>query len=240
MNIRDSIAFVTGANRGLGLFFARELLARGAAKVYAGARSIDGMEVDEPGIVPVLVDVTKPDSVAAAAARCADVNLLVNNAGIARVMASTLDPDWIATSREIMETNFYGMVLTTQAFAPVLAANGGGAIVNVLSDTAWFSRPMLAAYSASKSAAWSFTNATRIDLREQGIHVLGMHVGFLDTDMTRGYELKKTRPQDAVSSVLDGLENGKDEVLVDANTQLIKQSLSSADNAYYLNLPALA
>lgn len=239
MNIRDSIAFVSGANRGLGLSFVHELLARGAKKIYAGVRSVSNMGTDLPRIVPIQVDLTDPVSVAAAAARCTDVNLLVNNAGIARVMESTLDPAWIETAREIFETNFYGLVLTTQAFAPILAANGGGAIINVLSDTSWFSRPLLSAYSATKSAAWSFTNAARIELRENGTQVLGLHVGFMDTDMTKGYDLKKTSPQDAASEALSALESGKEEVLVDENTRLIKQSLST-ERAYYLNVPALA
>lgn len=239
MNIRDSIAFVSGANRGLGLSFAQELLARGAKKVYAGVRSVSSMGTDVPGIVPIQVDLTDSVSVAAAAARCPDINLLVNNAGIARVMQSILDPAWIDTAREIFETNFYGLVLTTQAFAPILAANGGGAIINVLSDATWFSRPMLSAYSATKSAAWSFTNAARIELREKGTQVLGLHVGFMDTDMTKGFDLKKTSPKDAASHALSALESGKEEVLVDENTRLIKQSLSG-ERAYYLNVPALA
>ena len=239
MKIRDSIAFVTGANRGLGLSIARELLARGAKKVYAGVRSTSSWGADVPGIVPIQLDVTDPASVAAAAARCTDVNLLVNNAGIARVMESTLDPAWTATAREIFETNFYGVVLTTQAFAPVLAANGGGAILNVLSDTSWFARPLLSAYSATKSAAWSFTNAARIELREKNIQVLGLHVGFMDTDMTAGYDLKKTSPQEAASQALSALESGQEEVLIDENTRFIKQSLSG-QQPYYLNVPALA
>ncbi|RZL94266.1 MAG: SDR family NAD(P)-dependent oxidoreductase [Variovorax sp.] len=240
MNTRHLVALVTGANRGLGLAFAHELLARGATKVYAGARDIGSIDASNPAIVPVQLDVTSAASVAAAVARCADVTLLVNNAGIARVLPGVLDPGWIATSQEIMETNFYGIVRTTQAFAPVLSANGNGAIVNVLSDTTWFARPMLSAYAASKSAAWSFTNAARIELREHGIHVLGMHVGFLDTDMTKGFELKKTSPREAASYTLGALERGADEALVDDNTRQIQGSLSSGSDAYYLNVPALA
>ncbi|WP_213955831.1 SDR family oxidoreductase [Variovorax sp. dw_954] len=240
MNTRHSVALVTGANRGLGLAFAHELLARGATKVYAGVRDIGSIDASNPAIVPVQLDVTNAMSVAAAAARCADITLLINNAGIARVLPSLLDPDWIGSSQEIMETNFYGIVRTTQAFAPVLSANGNGAIVNVLSDTTWFARPMLSAYAASKSAAWSFTNASRIELREHGIHVLGMHVGFLDTDMTKGYELKKTNPREAASYTLGELERGAHEALVDENTRQVQGSLSSGNAAYYLNVPALA
>jgi NAD(P)-dependent dehydrogenase (short-subunit alcohol dehydrogenase family) len=142
------------------------LLGRHAKKVYAGVRNPDGIGL--PGVVPVKIDVTDPASVSAAAARCTDVTLLVNNARIGRVNTGVLDPALIDSAREIFEINFYGMVRVSQAFVPVLSANGGGAIINVLSDATWFSRPLLTAYSATKSAAWSFTNALRIDLREKG------------------------------------------------------------------------
>jgi short-subunit dehydrogenase len=201
MKVQNSIAFVTGANRGLGLAFASELVARGAA-----------------------------------AARCGDATLLVNNAGIVRLGSGALDPALIDTTREIFETNFYGMMRATQAFAPALSANGGGAIINVLSDATWFARPMLAAYSATKSAAWSFTNALRIELREKGTQVLALHVGFLDTDMTKGFNMKKNDPRQVAARTLDGLENGDEEVIADEETNAIKRSLSTAQ-AYYMNPP---
>src|SRR6266571_2844186 len=167
MDIKDSVAFVTGANRGLGLAFARELLARGAKRVYAAARDPSTI-AGEAGIVAVKLDVTDPASVAAAAAQCPDVTLLVNNAGIARVMGSTLDPALIDAAREIFETNYYGLIRVSQAFAPILKANGGGGVVNMLSIASWVARPAMAAYGASKSAAWSYTNALRAELREYG------------------------------------------------------------------------
>lgn len=191
MRIQDSVAFITVANRGLGLAFAKELLGRGVKKVYAGVRNPDG--IDLPGVVPVNVDVTDPASVSAAAARCG-VTLLINNAGIGRVNAGALDPALIDSASEIFETNFYGMVRVSQAFAPVLSANDGGAIINVLSDATWFSRPMLTAYSATKSAAWSFTNALRIELREKNTQVLALHVGFLDTGPGQGFGREEERP----------------------------------------------
>jgi NAD(P)-dependent dehydrogenase (short-subunit alcohol dehydrogenase family) len=236
VKIKDSVVFVTGANRGLGLAFAQALLARGARKVYAGAR--DPASVTLPGVVPVRIDVTDPSSIAAAAAQCADTTLLINNAGVARVMESTLDATFSDTAREIFETNFYGVVQTTQAFAPHLLANGGAAVVNVLSDASWFSRPLLAAYSATKAAAWSFTNALRVELREKGIQVLGLHVGFLDTDMTHGFDMVKTSPQHVAAVTLDALENGDEEVLADAGTQQVKQRLSS-ERADYLYPPEI-
>src|SRR4051794_19663645 len=222
MNIKDSVVFVTGASRGLGLAFAQEALKRGAKKVYAGVRSpTDG---DTPGIVQIKLDVTNPASIAAAAAKCGDTTILVNNAGIGRITNSTLDASMIDGAREIFETNFYGTIRVTQAFAPILASNGGGAVINVLSDAVWYARPFLAAYSASKSAEWSFTNALRIDMRQQKTLVLGLHVGFMDTDLTKGYDMKKADPRAVAEAGLSGVEANQEEVLVDDFTREVKQS----------------
>lgn len=237
MNINNAVAFVSGANRGLGLAFARALLARGASKVYAGVRNPEGIDI--PGIVAVRLDVTDPASVAAAAALCADTTLLVNNAGIARILPSMLSPDLADVAREIFETNYYGTMRLSQAFAPVLAANGGGAIVNVLSDAVWVARPFLSAYSASKAAAWSFTNSLRSELRGQHTLVQGLHVGFMDTDMTHGFDMQKTAPEAVARQALDGVEAGVEEVLADAVTVAIKASLSGPQ-AHYLNPPEIA
>src|SRR5262245_33309975 len=223
MKIQNSVVFVTGGNRGLGLAFAREALALGAAKVYAGMRNAQGFDV--PGIVPVQLDVTDPASVRAAAARCGDTTLLVNNAGIGRI-GSPLDGSMEKLSREIFETNYYGLIRTTQAFAPVLARNGGGAIINVLSDATWRPVPILSAYSAAKAAAWSFTNTLRLQAKEQGTQVLALHVGFVDTDLAKGFDVPKSTPAEVARHTLDGLAAGKDEVLADEGTRRLKQGLS--------------
>jgi NAD(P)-dependent dehydrogenase (short-subunit alcohol dehydrogenase family) len=237
MNTRDSVVFVTGASRGLGLAFAHEALKRGAKKVYAGVRSpTDG---DTPGIVQIKLDVTNPASIAAAATRCGDTTILVNNAGIGRITSSTLDASMIEGAREIFETNFYGTIRVTQAFAPILARNGGGAVINVLSDAVWYARPFLAAYSASKSAEWSFTNALRIDLRLQKTLVLGLHVGFMDTDLTKGYDMKKVDPRTVAEAGMDGIEANKEEVLADDFTREVKQSFCK-ERSIYFDPPALA
>jgi NAD(P)-dependent dehydrogenase (short-subunit alcohol dehydrogenase family) len=230
MKVSDSVAFVTGANRGLGYAFVQELLKRGAKTVYAGVRHPEGLDLQ--GAVPVEMDVTDAASVALAASRCAGTTLLVNNAGIARVNSGTLDPATIESAREIFETNFYGMIRVSQAFAPVLAANGGGAIIDVLSDATWVARPLLTAYSASKAAAWSFTNALRIDLRGQRTQVLALHVGFLDTDLTKGLDVKKSDPRRVAALTLDALENGGEEILADEATTAIKRSLSTQQAQY--------
>lgn len=230
MQIKDSIAFVTGANRGFGLALVHELVARGAKKVYAGMRT--PVDLGLPGVVNVKLDVTKPEEVAAAAAQCADTTLLVNNAGIATVKGY-LEPDSIDVARQLFETNFIGTIRVSQAFAPVLAANGGGAVINVLSVASWISSTLLAPYAASKSAAWSFTNALRLHLKEQGTQVLGLHVGFMDTDLTRGMEMPKVAARVVATRTLDGLEAGLEEVLADEITQKVKQGLV-AEPAIYL------
>src|SRR4051794_28819683 len=155
MQLANAVVLITGANRGLGLAFAREALARGARKVYAAAR--DPASVTLPGVVPLKLDVTDPDEVLAAARACGDVTLLINNAGIAAI-GGFLAPDSAASAQRHFDTNVIGPLRLTQAFAPVLAANGGGAILNVLSIGSWINSPLLGVYGMSKSAAWGMTN----------------------------------------------------------------------------------
>ncbi len=230
MKIDNAVALVTGANRGIGLAFARELLARGASKVYAAAREPSSITL--PGVEPLRLDVTKPDEVAAAAASAGDVTLLVNNAGIADV-GGFLAADSEELARRQFETNFFGMLRMSKAFAPALAANGGGAILNVLSIVSWINGGQLAAYAASKSAAWSLTNALRHELATQKTQVLALHMGFVDTDLVRAMEVDKTSPELIVRRALNGLESGLDEVLADEITMRVKLGLS-AEAASYL------
>jgi len=152
MKLANATVLITGANRGLGLAFAREALARGARKVYAAAR--DPASVTLPGVVPIRLDVTKPDEIAAAARECGDVTLLINNAGIASTGGFLAD-DSVASAQRHLDTNLFGPMRLTRAFAPVLAANGGGACLNVLSIASWISGPLLGVYGMSKSAAWA-------------------------------------------------------------------------------------
>ena len=135
-------------------------------------------------------------------------------------------------SREIFETNYYGVIRTTEAFAPVLDRNGGGAIINVLSDATWRAVPMLSAYGASKAAAWSFTNILRLQLKEQRIQVLALHVGLVDTDLTKGFNAPKSNPADVVRRTLDALEGGADEILADEATHVLKQGLARDRGSY--------
>ena len=234
MKIDNAVALVTGANRGIGLAFTRELLARGARKVYAGAR--DPASITQPGVEPLRLDVTRPDEVAAAAAHARDVTLLINNAGVGQ-FGGFMATDSEAISRAMFETNFFGMLRISRAFAPVLAANGGGALLNVLSIVAWINGGQLAPYAASKSAAWSLTNALRHELAGQRTQVLALHMAFVDTDLVRALDGPKASPDEIVARALDGLEAGLDEVLADERTRLVRQGLTAARPSY---LPQVA
>jgi NAD(P)-dependent dehydrogenase (short-subunit alcohol dehydrogenase family) len=229
MQIANATVFITGANRGIGLAFARAALQRGARKVYAGARDPDSVTL--AGVVPVRLDVNNPDSVIAAARSAGDVNIVINNAGIAQ-FGGFLQGGGLESARAQMETNFFGPLRVAQAFAPVLAAQGGGALLNVLSIASWISRPQLAIYAASKTAAWSLTNGLRNELRPQGTQVLGLHMGFVDTDLTTGIDAPKSSADDIVRVALDALEAGAEEVLADEITRLVKRGLSAEPGVY--------
>ena len=229
MKIENATVLVTGANRGIGLAFTRELLARGARKVYAGAR--DPAAVTQFGVQPLRLDVTKSDDVAAAVELAPDVTLVINNAGIAQP-GGFLAPDSKDVARRIFETNFFAVLRMSKAFAPILKAHGGGALLNVLSVASWTNRGLLAAYAASKSAAWSLTNALRHELAAQKTQVLGLHMGFVDTDLSHGFDAPKSSPEEIVKRALDGLESGLDEVLADEITLQVKQGMTAARPSY--------
>ncbi|MFI9841505.1 SDR family oxidoreductase [Nonomuraea sp. NPDC051941] len=230
MKISGSVALVTGANRGLGAAFAQALLDRGARTVYAAARN--PATITGTNLTPIELDVTDPAAVAAAAERCGDVDLLVNNAGISRSGSSDLD-----SARAEMDTNYFGTLSMSRAFAPVLARNGGGALVNVLSVLSFITLPQASGYAASKAAAWSLTNALRLELKEQGTHVLGVHAGYIDTDMAAHVTGPKITPEEVVAQTLDALETGAYEVLADAISRQSKAGLSGELERLY---PVLA
>jgi NAD(P)-dependent dehydrogenase (short-subunit alcohol dehydrogenase family) len=225
MKISGSVALVTGANRGLGLAFTNGLLARGAKKVYAASR--DGAVPERPRVVPLRLDVTDPAQIAAAVRAAGDLTLLVNNAGIAKPQP-LLGADVLAAARAEFETNALAPLALARAFAPVLANNGGGAIVNMLSVVSWIVLPNAPSYSASKAAAWSFTNGLRNELAAQRTHVLGVHAGFIDTDLVRGLDAPKAKPDDIVAAALDALEAGQAEALADDVSRQVKQGLSQS------------
>jgi len=232
MRIAGSVALVTGAGRGLGRAFAHALLERGAKTVYAAARNPSA--VTEPGVVPVRLDITDHGRIAEVAGECRDVSLLVNNAGVMEMSpligAATLDG-----ARLEMETNYLGTLAMCRAFAPVLAANGGGAIVNMLSVVSWFTNPVNGSYSASKAAEWSMTNGVRIELARQGTLVVGVNAGFIDTEMAAELagDAPKTSPADVARQVFDAVEAGQVEVLADGRTRRIKSLLPQDHEEIY-------
>jgi NAD(P)-dependent dehydrogenase (short-subunit alcohol dehydrogenase family) len=229
MNVKDSVVFVTGANRGLGLEFAKQALRRGAAKVYATAR--DSAKIALPGVVRMRLDVTNPAEVVAVAAQCKDVTLLINNAGIARI-GGILDGDLAPLLREQLETNLFGMLHVSRGFAGILGKNGGGAILNILSILSWVNTPKIAGYGITKAAAWGLTNSLRHELRAQGTQVVSFHAGFIDTDMTRGLDIPKARPEDVVRQAFHAIEAGQEEVTTDETTRQVRGGLSQG---VYLN-----
>ncbi|WP_175870100.1 SDR family oxidoreductase [Burkholderia sp. BCC0397] len=230
MDVKNATVFITGANRGLGLAFAREARRRGAAKIYAGMRNT--RDFNEPGIEPVRIDVTDKASIAEAAKLAADTTLLVNNAGIAALIDGPLAADVEAQSTRLFETNYYGVVRVTQAFEQILVAKPHAAIINVLSDIVWLPRPYLTPYAASKAAAWSYTNQLRFHLQARSIQVLGLHVGFVDTDLTNGIDVPKASPEDVVRQAYDALAAGKSEIMADAGTAALKRTLADEVPGY--------
>ncbi|MEV6586953.1 SDR family oxidoreductase [Streptomyces acidicola] len=228
--IKDAVVFVTGGSRGIGRAMVEELYVRGAAKVYATAR--DPRTVTHPDAVPVALEVTDPASVAAAAAQAQDVTILINNAG-AMVGASFLDSP-VDDTRQEFETNFYGPLLVTRAFVPIIERNGGGHILNVHSALSWLGG--YGSYSASKAALWSQTNSLRLELRPRGIAVTGLHMAQVDTDMTAGFEVPKSTPGDIAALALDGIEEGAHEVLADDITRQVKAGLSGEMSVLYPEL----
>jgi NAD(P)-dependent dehydrogenase (short-subunit alcohol dehydrogenase family) len=219
-DIAGAVAVVTGGQRGLGRAFVAELLARGATKVYATARTPE--LADDPRVEPVALEVTDEASVAALARRAADATIVINNAGVLHA-ASLLHGD-LSDVAATFETNVLGPLRVARAFAPVLAANGGGALVDIHSVLSWAAGA--GAYGASKAALWSITNSLRLELAEQGTQVVGVHLGFADTDMTKGVAVDKISPAAVAEATLDGVATGADEVLVDEVSRHFKAAVA--------------
>ncbi|WP_072803071.1 SDR family oxidoreductase [Rhodococcoides yunnanense] len=218
--IEGAVVVVTGGQRGLGKSIVDELLARGAAKVYATARS--PKPSDDQRVVAKSLDVTDADSVAALAEELTDVTIVVNNAGTAG--AGPLLGASIEHVRGVFETNFFGALRIAQAFAPTLGRNGGGALVDVHSVLSWVGGA--GAYGASKAALWSATNSLRLELAPQGTLVTGVHLGYTDTDMIADLDVPKNDPKDVAGAILDAVESGETEVLADDVTRYFKSVLA--------------
>ncbi|MEF2976012.1 SDR family oxidoreductase [Subtercola sp. YIM 133946] len=225
--LEGATVLVTGANGGLGIEFVHQALARGAAKVYATART--PRDWNDPRIVGLALDVTDEASVAAAARAAADTTIVVNNAGVAGT--APIATGEMSEIRRIMETNFFGAITVAREFAPVVAENGGGALLDVHSVLSWIG--LAGAYSASKAAFWSATNSLRIELAPQGVQVVGLHLGYADTPMTAGIDAPMNDPADVVAAAYDGLEAGELEVLADQLSIDVKQGLAAPIEGLY-------
>ena len=236
--LQGCVVLVTGSNRGLGKVFCEHLLQSGAAKVYAAARDPAKIHSTDARVIPIKLDVTSTADIASAAQRCQDLTLLVNNAGIER-NSPMVHPDAEGAARDEMNTNFFGILAMVQRFAPILAKNGGGAILNVLSTSSWITNPLLATYSASKMAAAALTDAIRIQLRSQGTRVVCVYAGFIDTDMAAHINRRKTSPQQIVDRSLTGLETGIDRVLADDRTVEVDSRLRTSRAAFDADLQQL-
>lgn len=219
MELSNAVAVVTGANRGLGREFTAQLVARGA-KVYAATRRPVAM----PGVVPLRLDLTDEASIREAAAVAADATLLINNAGIST--RTSLLTGGLDAVRLELDTNFYGPLAVTRAFAPVIERNGGGGVLNVLSVLSWFHPAPVGAYAAAKAAAWALTDATREELAPRGIAVTALHVGYMDTDMAAAVTEPKADPADVARQALDGVAKGDAEVLADEVTRTVRRGLA--------------
>ena len=235
MNIAGARVLVTGANRGLGKAFVEELLKRGVAVVYAAARNPETVDVDDNRVIPIGLDITNPDDVRDAVSRCADVTVLINNAG-AMLRSPLLAATDVSAARSEMETNYFGTLAMCRAFAPILAKNGGGAIVNMLSVASWLASPFNGSYAASKSAQWALTNAIRTELRATGTLVVGVHAGWIDTDMATNVPESKISAGDVAAQTIDAVERGHEEVLTDDATRQVKASLPTDQSSLYPEL----
>lgn len=232
-SLNGAVVFVTGANGGIGTHFVHEALERGAAKVYATARS--PRTWDDDRIVPLPLDVTSPASIQAAVETARDVSVLINNAGV-----STSSPGILTqTDEEIrtnVETNFLGPLFLARAFAPILTSNDVSTLVQIHSLLSWYA--VAGIYSATKAALWSATNSLRLELTPRGVHVVGVHVGYVDTPMAAHASTPKTQPADLVRAVFKAIEAGEYEVLADEGSVRAKAGLSLPVEAVYPQLRA--
>jgi NAD(P)-dependent dehydrogenase (short-subunit alcohol dehydrogenase family) len=224
MKVQDSVAFVTGANRGIGKAYVEALVQAGARRVYVAARTIATLDavvaIAPDRITPVALDVTNPDQVNAAAQMAQDVTVLINNAGVLGAGGFFTEKS-VETAEWEMNTNYFGTLAMVRAFAPILQRNGGGAIVNLLSMVSVVNAPVFGSYSASKAALYSLTQGIRAELSQQGTQVIGIFPGPVDTAMAEGVPLDKVAPIEVANASLQAIEQGTEEVFPDAMSQSV-------------------
>lgn len=217
-DIKDKIALVTGANRGIGEGFVQHLLKAGASTIYAAARDIKNLEslvATNPDVIkPVLLDVTNSDHINQLASQISSLDILVNNAGIANA-CSSLSDDALEIARTEMETNYFGPLQITRALLPVLKKSPEAVIINISSIAGISNFPTLGPYSASKAAVHSFTQGLRAELASDTFHVLGVYPGPIDTRLAEGMEMEKPQPIQVAERTFKSLSEGKIDVLPD-------------------------
>ncbi|MFW7269963.1 SDR family oxidoreductase [Gluconacetobacter sp. Hr-1-5] len=238
MNVKGSVALVTGANRGIGAEFVRELLRRGVKKVYAAARDADELgalvELDSR-VIAVTLDVTNEAQVHAAAGRARDITLLINNAGVAGWQGALSAPD-LSVARNEMEVNYFGVLSLSRTFAPILAQNGGGTIVNMLSMLALVTLPAAGTYSASKAAALALTRSLRAELKQRGTLVVGSFPVQVETAMGQALPKPRLSPQEVVAETLDAVDRGIEEVFPGALSRDVAKAFSTDPKAVQAKL----
>ena len=230
VNAKDAVVFVTGANRGIGRAIVEEAVARGAAKVYATARNPESVQdlVDQhPGtVVAVQLDVTDDAQIRDAVTAAGDVQILINNAGVAGYSGAVFHHDQDAARLE-METNYFGPMNLSRAFAPAIVANGNGAVAVVVSVSGFVSFPMAATYSASKAAAHSLCQGMRGELGQLGVPVFGIYPGPIDTDMAAGMDIDKESPRNVAIRIFDGMQEGVEDITTDAFADALARNIAA-------------
>jgi NAD(P)-dependent dehydrogenase (short-subunit alcohol dehydrogenase family) len=229
-DLTGAVVLVTGANGGLGTEFVTQALEGGAARVYATARH--PRDWADERVVPLALDVTDPASVDAAAAAASDVTIVVNNAGVGGT--SSLMAASVEEVEALFATNVFGALRVAKTFAPVLARNGGGALVDIHSVLSWIA--LAGGYSASKAAFWSITNSLRLELAPRGTQVLGAHLGYTDTPLIDHLDTEKNSPRDVVAAIWDAVVAGEREVLVDHVSRDVKAKLAGSVEGMYPQL----
>lgn len=216
MKIENAVVLVTGANGGIGAEFITALHQAGVARIYACARKLESLSelvaADPERIVPIALDITDRSSIQAAAAQCQDVNLLINNAGVLLNYQGCIAAPNLDGARTEMEINYFGTLEMCRAFASILKANGGGAIINILSILARTPIPMTGSYSASKAAELSMTQTIRAELTAQGTQVIAVLPGTVDTEMSKDYPPPKVSPAEVAKASLQAVSDGSEEV----------------------------
>ena len=220
VTLSGSVALVTGANRGIGRALVEELAEKGVSKIYAAARNINKLEELKASlgekVIPLELDVTVGEQIDATANSARDVDLLVNNAGVAgQAGVAVIDPQNLEIARRELDVNLLGTLAVSQAFAPILAANGGGGLVNIVSVAALVNFPIFATYSTTKAALHSLTQALRLGLKEQGTYVAGVYPGPVDTDLAAQVPMDKTSPNVVATNILNGIAAGLEEIFPD-------------------------